>query len=279
MKPFHRAALGALLWLIPFSICLGATPDLEGTWAMVQVYPQIAILPFAGEVERTSHVVQWVDITQDGETLIMQDRYCLTAIDDGTLLVKTVIPDAFMSSLQPTVRVATLAESDSEILFIQDVYTEVRGAMLTNPQDDALPTDPDDPRVVDQDKDGYPGLTVSVSILGIIEGATYVVQRVRYALSGKLISPDRIEGTMEWSDEQTVLDATNALLKADTIGYPDPDPTRHLFIMLRLDGPTTCEWLGEHWRGLFGLELRQASSCPVQQILLAQARGGRHVVF
>jgi hypothetical protein len=253
MNLLSRRILGLLLLLIPVVACLGAIPDLEGTWAMVQLYPQIAILPFAGEVNRTSTVVQWVDVVQEDTTLIMQDRYCFTVIDDETTLVSTVIPQTFMAALQPSPRTATLSERDGEIQFVQEPYTEVRGAHLGN-VNDALPTEPNDPRVVDQDADGHPGMTVSVNILGIIGGETYVVQRVRYALQGTLVTLNRIEGTIAWSDEQSVLEATNALLKANTIGYPDPDPSRHIFIMLRLEGPLTCEWLGEHWRELFELE-------------------------
>ena len=254
MKLHRRAALGMLLVMLLGAGSFGAIPDLEGTWAMVQVYPQTAVLPFAGEVTRTSYVVQWVDIEQDGNALTMRDRYCLTFVDDGTLLVSTEIPAAFMASLMPTVRTASLSEQEGDVRFVQDPYLEVRGALLENPGTDELPSDPEDPRVFDQDGDGNPGMTVSVRILGIIEGQTYIVQRVQYVLSGIVVAPDRIEGTIQWSDEQTVLEATNSLLKADTIGYPDPDPSKHVFIMVRMQEPLACEWLREHWWEFFGLE-------------------------
>lgn len=219
---------------------------------MLQVYPQIAVLPFAGEVTRTSYVVQLVEIAQDGLTLKMTDSYCLTFVDDGTPLVTTEIPTGFMTALRPLTRIAALSETGEQVAFVQQPYLEVRGAILENEKTDALPADPKDPRVVDQDNDGNPGMTVSVRILGIIEGETYVVQRVWYRLSGIVVAPDRIEGSIEWSDEQVVLGATNPLLVADTIGYPDPDPAKSVFIMIRAQDDWTCEWLGEHWPELFG---------------------------
>ncbi|MFC2095953.1 hypothetical protein ACFLSW_05930, partial [Candidatus Bipolaricaulota bacterium] len=238
-RPLHLGLL-LILWISVSSF--GALPDLAGMWAMVQVYPQTAILPFAGEVARTSYVVQWVDIEQDGAALTMRDTYCLTFVDDGTTLVTTEIPGTFMAALRPLPRTATLSEQDGAIAFAQEPYLEVRGAVLEDAEADALPISPDDPRVFDQDGDGFPGMTVFVKILGIIEGQTYVVQRVRYELLGRVVSQDRIEGVIMWSDEQTVLDATNPLLKADTIGYPDPDPAKHVFIMVRLQEALTCEW-------------------------------------
>lgn len=254
MKPHTREAVGIFLVLLVGIGGFGAIPDLEGSWAMVQVYPQTAVLPFAGEVTRTSYVVQLVDIEQHGGTVTMRDSYCLTFVDDGTPLVTTEIPTVFMAALRPLPRTATLSEQGGEIAFVQQPYLEVRGAVLENAETDALPIDPDDPRVFDQDGDGYPGMTVLVKILGIIEGRTYVVQRVRYALSGRVVAPDRIEGNIEWSDEQTVLEATNPLLKIDTIGYPVPDPNKNIFVMIRMQESWTCEWLGEYWRELFGFE-------------------------
>jgi len=223
MKPHNQVLLGIFAALLVGVGVRGALPDIAGRWAMVQVYRQTAVLPFAGEVPRTSYVVQLVEVEQDGATLTMRDVYCLTYVDEGKPLVNTEIPALFMAALRPLPRTATLSEDGDEIVFAQPPYLEVRGAVLENAQADELPTDPDDPRVFDQDGDGHPGMTVSVKILGIIEWQTFVVQRVRYSLRGTVVGPDRVEGRIEWSDEQTVLEATNALLKADTIGIPNPD--------------------------------------------------------
>ncbi len=231
-----------------------AWPDLNGSWAMLQVYPRIAVLPLVGESSQTSYVVQWVDVTQDGESLVMTDEYCFTVIEDTSLLASTQIPDAFMAALRPTPRTATLQETDGAITFEQPAYLEIRGAVLENPATDALPVDSDDPRVFDQDEDGSPGMTVHVDLLGFIQAKIFVVQRVQYALSGSIVSEDRIEGTIDWSDEQVVLAATNPMLMADSTGYPDPDLSKHIFLMIRAQEDWTCEWLKENWRVLFGLD-------------------------
>ncbi len=239
-----RIGIAILLFLAAAALASSAElPDLSGTWAMVQIFPQIAVLPIAGEVPRSSTVVQFVDVEQDGATLTMNDRYCFTLVDDGTPLVKTEIPPEFMTALLPTPRTALLVESEEGIQFDQLPYVEVRGATLDDPVLDSLPTDPLDPRVFDQDGDGKPGMTVRVTVLGIVEGETYIVQRVQYRLIGWVIGADRIEGRIEWTDEQSVLDATNPLLEADTIGWPDPDPAAHRFVMIRVDPSWTCETL------------------------------------
>jgi len=232
----------------------GALPDLEGTWAMLQVYPRVAQLPLVGESSQTSYVVQWVDVEQDDGSLTMRDRYCFTIIEESSPLATTRIPDAFMHSLRPQPRTATLADDGERIVFEQAPYTEIRGAVLERPETDGLPIDPNDPRVVDQDADGFPGMTVQVTLLGLMNAQIYVVQRVQYELSGAVLSTDRIEGLIRWSDEQIVLAATNPLLLAGAESTADPDPAKHVFVMLRASQDWTCEWLREHWRKLFGVE-------------------------
>jgi hypothetical protein len=229
-------------------------PDLSGTWAMVQVFPQIALLPIAGEVLRTSVVAQFVDVECDGATITMFDRYCFTDVDDGTPLVNTEIPEAFMFALVPTPRTAVLRETDEGVEFEQSTYVEVRGAILDDPAADRLPVDPLDPRVIDQDGDSRPGMTVRVTVLGIIQGETYIVQRVQYRLIGWVIGSDRIEGRIEWTDEQSVLAATNPLLEVDTIGRPHPDLAAHRFVMVRVDPSWTCETLRDRLFEILGAE-------------------------
>ncbi|MEW5825562.1 MAG: hypothetical protein AB1778_01915 [Candidatus Bipolaricaulota bacterium] len=234
-------------------VAAGALPDLEGTWAMLQVYPRIAELPLVGDSAQTSYVIQLVDVGQEGALLRMDDRYCFTYIEENTFLAKTEIPDAFMRSLMPHPREASVREQNGEICFEQPSYVEVRGAILENPETDVLPLGPEDPRVVDQDADGFPGMTVNVSLLGLMQAQIYVVQRVQYALQGVVVSPDRIEGLVDWTDEQVILSATSPLLLAGAESRPDPDPAKHIFVMLRAQEAWTCEWLRDHWREVFGV--------------------------
>jgi hypothetical protein len=254
MKSRWTGAL-AIGWAILLGlVAWGTTPDLNGAWAMLQVYPRIAQLPLVGESTQTSYVVQRVDVEQDGVSLVMTDRYCFTVIVESSSLATTQIPDAFMRALRPQVRTATLREEEGETRFEQRRYFEVRGAILENPETDALPVDVEDPRVIDQDEDGFPGMTVNVKIFGLLEAQIYVVQRVQYELQGIVLSADRIEGLIQWADEQNVLEATSPLLLAGTESEQDPDPAKHVFVMLRAEEDWTCEWLREHWREVFGFE-------------------------
>ena len=247
----------ALVFLVSLP-CLVATAedasagsvDLSGTWAEMEVCSQLETLPLVGRVTSTSTSVLRVTIEQSGSSLLMREVYCSSTIGTGSVLAKTFIPDAFLISLGEMLRPASLDASGSTIEFVQPWYTQVRGARLSDPENEPLPTSPDDPRVFDQDGDGKPGLTVRVSIMGLISGEVYVVQRVRYRMTGTVVSPDRVEGLIEWTNEQITIAASNPLFAADTRPEPNPAPEKSYFVLQRIDPPAGCEEIVEQLENL-----------------------------
>ncbi|MDD5646553.1 MAG: hypothetical protein PHW86_05235 [Candidatus Bipolaricaulis sp.] len=232
--------------------------DLSGRWAMVQAYPELATLPLVGETLRTTVVTQLVEIVQTGSLLSLRDTYCSTVVDDGTVLVKTEIPEAFLRALRPGPRYASLAPISTGGRFVQDEYVEVRGARLANPGEDPLPTSPSDPRVIDQDGDGFPGMSIRIRMLGFVDGTAYVVQRVRYTLEGTIVDADTIRGTIGWSTEQVVLGASTPVLRTDAPSRPHPDSSRSAFLMTRVDSSADCDVLRQRrseWLGVLDVPL------------------------
>ena len=218
-------------------------PDLSGDWAMVQVLVATADLPIVGTLFIDTTVGAFTHITQSGSSLILQDRYCFTDAKPSTFLFRTNIADAVMHSIQPDPRAVSLALDDDNFRFTQDWYTEIRGAILEDPENELLPIDPGDPRLVDLEGDGHPGMTIQASILGVFRGEGYAVQRYRYRLEGTVLDADTIIGFIDWTSEQTVVAATNPLFMESFSDDTDPDPTKHQFVMIRIDETWTCETL------------------------------------
>ena len=216
-------------------------PDVAGRWLMIQELSTIADIPFLGEVRLTTTVGLFIDIVQDGTVLTMQDAYCFTDVELSTDLFVTDVPDAVMRAICPEPRTATLVEVDDRWHLIQDWHTEVRGAELDDPANDPLPTYRSDPRLVDLDGDGHPGITLPAEILGLLSGETYAVQRFRYRLYGSFIDDRLVVGLLDWTTEQRILDASDALMMMPFEEHNDPDPKAHRFAMLRVDPYWTCD--------------------------------------
>ncbi len=228
-------------------------PDLTGDWVMVQVQVATADLPVVGNLLIDTVIGVFTHITQSGSRLILQDGYCFTDATPSTFLFNTNISDATMQSIQPEPRTADLSLNDCDFRFTQDWYTEIRGAILEDPETEPLPIDPDDPRLVDLEGDGHPGMTIQASILGLFTGEGYAVQRYRYRLAGTVFSANIIIGLIDWTSEQTMVAATNPLFMDSFSDDTDPDPTKHQFVMIRIDETWTCETLREQLPSLLKL--------------------------
>jgi hypothetical protein len=242
--------IGFALLAAVSSACLGQSaasspdeelPDLSGRWVTIQRLVTIAQLPFLGEVTLHTTIGLFSDAVQSGSRLALEDVYCFTDIDASTDLFATDISDATMRSIHPNPRVAELRIEGGRVMFEHDWHTEVRGAVLDDPGNDELPDDRNDPRLVDVDGDGRIGFTISAEIVGLFGGDAYVVQRFRYRLDGELVDSDTILGTAEWSTEQIILWATDALLMMSYTQRVASDPTVHRFVMRRIDATWTCE--------------------------------------
>jgi len=224
--------------------------DLSGVWAVVQITSEIVKIPIVGNRTRTNTTHLRLIIEQSDDALSVLETNCGTDIDDGTTMVNTTIPDAFLRSLSVTERAARLelvsgmdpatGTPSLERRIVFPWNTQVLGARLMDPENEALPTDVADPRVFDQDNDGHPGMTVRVQIMGLISGEVYVVQRNRNRLIGTVISPEFFRGTIEWETEQVILGASSPFLASGGQGSPDPDPERNFFLARRIDPLLDC---------------------------------------
>jgi len=259
-----RSALGRCLTLVVVALFAAAglgtaapadeapLASLAGTWAEVEVYSELVAFPIVGEIRNTNTATLRVEIEQVGNSLTLHDRYCAIRVLSATPLASTEIPEAFLNFLVKGPATAVLEPSPSGVRFVRTWQARTSGVHLERPDDEPLPTNAADPRVIDEDGDGHPGVTVRLRVLGVIEGEVYLVQRVRYRLVGTLVSPDRIEGVLEWQSERVVLGASSPLLLGNWNGTPDPDPRKSTFVLRRIDPGCGCDAIMANWSALFG---------------------------
>ena len=181
-------------------------------------------------------------VTQTGTDITITAAYCDQVADtDSTALAYVIIPDSYVKSLKPFVGTGTYAmgSAGADVLLVPNIV-EVQGATLTNPASDPLPTDPNDPAVIDQDQDGNPGITIKLG--GIVSGDLYVVQRQKSDLTGIAVSSDRIEGQYGFTSEQNILASNPTTLKtlAAQTAITDPNLCASTFVMARVQSAWTC---------------------------------------
>ena len=223
------------------------TEGLTGTWAQRQVTVSNVDVPIVGTTRTPTVSLLLVEATPGAADGAFDLHQTVCGIEMGAEAdpARTVVPDAFVDSLPSVVRQATLAPDGA---YTVEWLTQVHGAHLDDLETEALPTTPDDPRVFDQDEDGRPGLTVQVT--GLVDGEVYVVQRGRDRMVGHR-TDDGVDGLVEWTNEQAVLDAEVDLLRMPVASRPEPDPAAHVFSMRRLPAGSDCAAVLERAPSLF----------------------------
>jgi hypothetical protein len=225
-----------------------ATPsgvDLTGTWLALEVRHSVSDPPMIGEVNSTTYQLARLEIAQQGALFEVTGEVCDMWTESDNDSAQTTIPDAWVASMPPIERSGVLVggEGPDDYMVFFPGQTQVRGVALDDEEADPLPDDEDDPRLLDPDGDGNPGLTLHVE--GMVSGDLYLVQRVRSALCGAGSDPDHFAGTVEWNLEQSVVDASSFMLNRQTETRPHPDASRHTFEARRIEPGTTCDALRE----------------------------------
>jgi hypothetical protein len=236
--------------------------DLSGTWVLEMIGAQTVTAPtYSNPFHLKSIGVILVRVTQTGSDVALSGHYCdRIQSDDPANPAKVVIPDAWAHTEFPIQRSGTFADSGSgQLELVLPTAIEVAGANLADPACDALPTDPNDPRVVDIDNDGFPGLTVNLTG-SFVAGSLMSVQRQATTLHGVAVAAGRIEGGMTYESDQSVVEADPASIKKLYLlskSSADPAVCASSFIMVKVSdadaGAVDCVWVRENESALLAL--------------------------
>lgn len=224
------------------------------TFGMLQVISMLLTDPgpFTEDQEATV-TTSWVLARWErrGTDLTWTETLCgleSTEVFDTT----TSFPDAFVETMPVRTRTGTLSEAATGAELVAGPFYDVVGAALDDPQDDPLPTDPDDPSVFDQDEDGNPGVTVHIDQAWLGEGDAYVAQRNTTTYEGVVVATDRVEGYLDATTEQVILAASAWWLELESAPpEPDPEESHSYFVMQQMEDGSGCQDVLEQRDSLF----------------------------
>lgn len=227
-------------------------PDFQGAWAQAQVTAAEVEVPVLGWLTSETVALSLLRVQQRGAELEIAEEVCSLHTESPTPMVRTVYPRALLGAFSGHNKRAVLQRAGGRVRYLEPRQVRVSGALLASPEEEALPTDPADPRVVDADGDGGPGITVEVE--GVLSGRIFLVQRGFAELDGWVRAPGVVQGRITWEAEDVVLGATRDLLAKAPPKRPHPDPERSFFRMRRVPEGATCAEIIARRRALLGLE-------------------------
>jgi hypothetical protein len=225
-----------------------ALPDLSGVWAQKLVTSAVSDVSLIGEVVSQTIAINQVRIDQEGRELTVTATPCTVRLVSDQNMVKTHIPSTYVDAMEPKTRQATLEGEDGEFYLDVPGHTSVLGARLDGP-DAKLPTEAGDPRVLDPDQDGHPGMTISIS--GLIDSQLYMVQKSWNEMRGRVLPGDRIAGEVNWRTKQVILDATSGMVGDSPDSTQHPNAEQSYFRMTRVGEDSTCSEIVQKRENLF----------------------------
>ncbi len=219
--------------------------ELAGRWAHFDV------VAYEDDVMRTLIIsTGFADLeVRDGELWNVQ-RFChADTVSDQDIEVS--ISDAATSAIVPVDTPVEVTEEDGRLRVVRPATPTGIGIDLEDPANDPLPTDPNDPRIVDDDGDGNPGVTSRIVLTEEIQGELYLARREIFAYDVIQESPDRMAGTITDSSEQLILGASNDIFLTPAQWEQIDDPERNPVIWQRVDEDWDCERLAAERDELF----------------------------
>ena len=143
-----------------------------------------------------------------------------------------------------------IAEEGGEKTFKLNKDWELRGANMSDPSTEDMVANKNDARIFDHDGDGNAAFTIKFN--GFVSGPMYYVQRLSHVLTGKVVGEGKIEGNVEWSDEQFAHpDTPNATLKGQKTTVTDTSMS--VFQLVKVDDSMDCATLLENANSIFDI--------------------------
>ena len=221
--------------------------QLQGVWGALLVSAvHTQGIPKIGSLHTASIQHLLARLRRDGDAVVVEEQWCTAEFrnfdpDDFSFyeLFKVVVPDRNVDALRPlSNRIEVVPPLTAGASFVTGEQLDLRGAKLTNPATDPLPTRADLTHAWDQDHDGFPGLTSKIT--GAISGEIYQAQRWRATLHGVVVDRDHLHGLATGPTDQAILGGTNADVVNDSFSTEHFQADRSYFRAVRLRTDASC---------------------------------------
>lgn len=214
-------------------------PNLSGTWALKTVMARVLEVPVIGEVESENIAFAALSVRQSGTEMLIKQKLCRLDIETNSSSLSMKVPRAFTKAFRWDRYAAKLVYEDGGWRFIRSPLTRVYGARLAKPSSEKLPTLATDERILDQDSDGKPAVTLQIQ--GIVNGRIYFVSRDTVSYAGKVFGDgQRVMGTMRLERERVTVQASTALLRTSPKSRSHSDARRSTFEMVPIPKGEAC---------------------------------------
>jgi len=192
----------------------------------------------------------FTDLEVVDEELVATESFCFSEHrSDQPITVE--LSDTATQAIQPPSTPVELTETDGRFAFFRPETPSGIGVTLEDPFNDPLPTDRDDPRISDDDGDGNPGVTATITLSDEVSGEIYLARREIFAYDVAEQPDGSLTGVVHDRSEQLVVGASDDIFLTDAEWVQHPDRDKSPIILEPVDASWDCERLRAERPALF----------------------------
>jgi hypothetical protein len=218
--------------------------------------------PTAEQVESLAGRYAHYDVvayqSTDMKTLIISYGFTDLAMKDGSLMatesfchaehrgdqpIETTISDAATRAIKPIAAKVDVSLRNGKLHLKRPPTPTGIGIEFADPANDALPTDPNDPRTVDDDGDGNPGITVHIKVTEEFQGDLYIARREIFQYEVTQQKNLSMIGTVTDNSEQLIIGASNPIFITRAEWIQVPDLNKSPIVLVPVEQSWDCEKL------------------------------------
>ena len=258
------AAPAVVFVLLGSAACSSADAEAEGstTRADSAATADESVGPTPEQVESLAGRYAHYDVvayqSTDKKTLIISYGFTDLAMKDGSLMatesfchaehrgdqpIETTISDAATSAIKPIAVKVDVSLRNGKLHLKRPPTPTGIGIEFADPANDSLPTDPNDPRTVDDDGDGNPGITVHIKVTEEFQGDLYIARREIFQYEVTQQKNLSLIGTVTDNSEQLIIGASNPLFITRAEWLQVPDPSKSPIVLVPVEPSWDCEKL------------------------------------
>lgn len=166
--------------------------------------------------------------------------------------IEIFLSDAATQAIEPP-PTPVMVDVVDDVLRIRRAATPTPvGIRLDDPANEPLPDDPDDPRIVDDDGDGRPGITVTIQVGEDLTGELYIARREIFAYEAFLVEQDTLSGVVTDDSEQLIIGVSDPVFAGSGADWEqNPDLSKSPIILKRIAEDWDCDRLAAERDMLF----------------------------
>ncbi len=200
--------------------------SMTGTWVLATDWSSCVVLGDA--MEQRAHTLTRVTMIQEGRHLHEKRQICFLQ-STPVLGQTTIFPQAALDSVGVIAVESSILGADTHLSYAGGMEVQLWGLQLTDPLAESMPSSATDPRIIDADHDGLPGVTFHLGKACDMQ----VVQRSLAVVDAQLGIDGKFSGGAVRSNEMYVVAGSNGLCTS-TFAVHANDAANHA-TMVRVD--------------------------------------------